>query len=111
MRDADGRSNFEDIRSLQNHIAMTVITDLEVAPPKAAPQSQSDTLETWTGKRTFWFRTGFLFILTLCIPVNPSFYKRLFSIDFWKITYHDIQSIAAFMPPQLVTIETEEGVF
>lgn len=88
---------------------MPTITQTQNGISSKEVQKKEQTV--WSSKRKFWFRTGFLFILVECVPINPSFYKELFRIDFWKITYHDIQSVAAFMPPQLVTIETEEGVF
>jgi len=50
-------------------------------------------------------------MLLLCIPLYAKFYEALFALRIPKITYHDFQAIVAFWPPQIVTIETEEGVF
>lgn len=65
----------------------------------------------WTNTQKIAFRIAFLYMLFLCIPAYPSFYTHLFGMEFSKITYHDFQSIVAFWPPQIVLIESEEGVF
>jgi len=65
----------------------------------------------WSNTQKIAFRIAFLYMLFLCIPTYPSFYTRLFELEFSKITYHDFQSIVAFWPPQIVLIESEEGVF
>ena len=65
----------------------------------------------WTKSQKSLFRIFFLYILCLCIPTYANFYKHLFNLQFSKITYHDFQSIVAFWPPQIVLIESEEGVF
>jgi hypothetical protein len=66
---------------------------------------------SWTNIQKIAFRIGFIYLLVLCIPTYPRFYTHLFGLEFSKITYHDFQSIVAFWPPQIITIESEEGVF
>ncbi|TXK49242.1 hypothetical protein FVR03_06655 [Pontibacter qinzhouensis] len=65
----------------------------------------------WTQIQKVAFRVAFLYILFLCIPTYPRFYTHLFGLEFSKITYHDFQSVVAFWPPQIILIESEEGVF
>ncbi len=65
----------------------------------------------WTAGRKLAFRIFGIYFLALCIPSYPAFYQHLFNLDFSKLTYHDFQSVVAFWPPQLVLIESEEGVF
>lgn len=65
----------------------------------------------WTSGQKIAFRVAFLYILFLCIPSYASFYTHLLRLEFSKITYHDFQSIVAFWPPQIILIESEEGVF
>ncbi|MBC7887317.1 MAG: hypothetical protein H7Z13_05465 [Ferruginibacter sp.] len=65
----------------------------------------------WTNNQKVAFRIAFLYILLLCIPTYERFYTHLFGLEFSKITYHDFQSIVAFWPPQIILIESEEGVF
>jgi len=65
----------------------------------------------WTNTQKVAFRIAFLYFLFLCLPTYPAFYERLFGLKFSKITYNDFQEIVAFWPPQLVTIESEEGIF
>jgi hypothetical protein len=65
----------------------------------------------WSRFQKLAFRVGFTYILLLCIPTYSRFYKHIFNLEFSKITYHDFQSIVAFWPPQIVLIESEEGVF
>lgn len=66
---------------------------------------------SWTALQKYAFRIGFIYFLLLCIPTYSNFYKHLIHLEFAKITYHDFQSIVAFWPPQIVLIESEEGVF
>lgn len=65
----------------------------------------------WTRTQKIAFRIFFLYILILCIPWYPQFYKSLFNLDLSNLNYHNIQGIVAFWPPQFVLIESEEGVF
>src|ERR1700733_1847807 len=65
----------------------------------------------WKQYQKIAFRIAFLYFLFLCIPTYSAFYERLFSLKFSKITYNDFQEIVAFWPPQIITIESEEGVF
>ena len=67
--------------------------------------------KNWTNFQKIAFRIGFLYMLFLCIPLYSKFYEEIFSLAFSKITYHDFQAIVAFWSPQIVTIESEEGVF
>lgn len=74
-------------------------------------QERTITSSDWKNYQKIAFRIGFLYILFLCIPTYSKFYEHLFHLEFSKITYHDFQSIVAFWPPQIVLIESEEGVF
>ncbi|MDF2454494.1 MAG: hypothetical protein K0R51_487 [Cytophagaceae bacterium] len=74
-------------------------------------KSHENPKREWTFIQKYAFRIGFIYILLLCIPTYSNFYKHLAHLEFGKITYHDFQSIVAFWPPQIVLIESEEGVF
>jgi hypothetical protein len=65
----------------------------------------------WTQQQKIAFRIVGLYIIFLCIPTYAEFYKHLFGLAYSTITYHDFQSIVAFWPPQIILIESEEGVF
>lgn len=65
----------------------------------------------WTNFQKIAFRICFIYFLILCVPLYWGFYEGVFSINPAKIVYHDLQSIVAFWPPQIITIESEEGVF
>ncbi|MEJ6980087.1 hypothetical protein WG906_06480 [Pedobacter sp. P351] len=91
-------------------------TDLSIEGPYVAEHHRSaeqvrPNRSAWTNTQKIAFRIAFLYILFLCVPTYPGFYKHLFGLKFSKITYHDFQSIVAFWPPQIITIESEEGVF
>lgn len=83
-------------------------TEKITSHPKAGKEPAKS---TWTNKQKIAFRIAFLYILLLCIPTYGSFYTHLFGLEFSTITYHDFQSIVAFWPPQIILIESEEGVF
>ena len=65
----------------------------------------------WKPYQKIAFRIAFLYFLFLCVPAYALFYERLFALKLSGITYNDFQEIVAFWPPQIVTIESEEGVF
>jgi hypothetical protein len=65
----------------------------------------------WTQLQKVAFRTAFIYFFLLCIPTYSNFYNHLFGLKLSKLTYHDFQNIVAFWPPQIILIESEEGVF
>jgi hypothetical protein len=76
-------------------------------PGDGLPASEN----VWTNTQKIAFRAAFIYFLLLCIPTYSNFYKHIFGLAFSKITYHDFQNIVAFWPPQIILIESEEGVF
>ncbi|MDO9373345.1 MAG: hypothetical protein Q7T76_02950 [Ferruginibacter sp.] len=87
-------------------------------PPTVLQQEETSTRQIiaqaksrWTNKEKLVFRIAFLYILFLCIPTYAAFYTHLSGLKLSTITYHDFQSIVAFWPPQIILIESEEGVF
>jgi len=81
------------------------------APPAAESVEEIAKPKHWTNLQKIAFRIAFLYILFLCIPTYSKFYTDLWNLEFSKITYHDFQSVVAFWPPQIILIESEEGVF
>ncbi len=78
---------------------------------KASTADGSVLPRPWTNLEKIAFRIAFIYFLILCIPLYGKFYEHIFTLDFSKFTYHDIQTIVAFWPPQFVLILSEEGVF
>jgi hypothetical protein len=77
-------------------------------------KTRPDVVETttpWTSGQKFAFRVAFIYIAIMCTPMYWRFYDDILTLEFAKITYHDLQGIVAFWPPQFILIETEEGVF
>ena len=99
------------------HMSNTTINLALPAEAKALKQQAAingapvSPLAPWTPAAKLAFRIGFLYMLFLCIPTYPKFYEHLFGLQWGKITYHDFQSVVAFWPPQIILIESEEGVF
>ena len=91
--------------------ASNVNISAPIRKPVLAPPLTEPGLTPWKNYQKVAFRIAFLYFFFLCIPTYPAFYQRLFSLQWGKITYNDFQEIVAFWPPQLVTIESEEGVF
>ena len=76
--------------------------------------TRPDSLEPsarWTNAQKFAFRVAFIYIAVMCTPMYWAFYDDILTLELSKITYHDLQGIVAFWPPQFILIETEEGVF
>lgn len=72
---------------------------------------QGEEPKPWKNYEKVAFRIAFIYIALMCIPLYKGFYESVFSLNLSKLTYHDLQNIVAFWPPQFVTIETEEGIF
>lgn len=92
------------------------VDEVAQTPPVSSQDAGRKAPETgvnrrWTPTQKVAFRVAFIYFLLLCIPTYSNFYEHLFGLEFSKITYHDFQSIVAFWPPQLILIESEEGVF
>lgn len=79
--------------------------------PESGQEASTKATKGWTSSQKLVFRIAGLYFLLLCIPSYFNFYNHLFNLQLSKITYHDFQNIVAFWPPQLVLIESEEGVF
>ncbi|MEI9934328.1 MAG: hypothetical protein WDM71_05635 [Ferruginibacter sp.] len=86
-------------------------TTLGIAGYTTTAPAVASNKKEWKPYQKFAFRIAFLYFLILCIPTYPAFYEGLFKLHFSKITYNDFQSVVAFWPPQIITIESEEGVF
>src|SRR5687768_8895673 len=65
----------------------------------------------WKNYEKVAFRVAFIYMAIMCTPMYWRFYEHIFNLKFSTFTYHDIQAIVAFWPPQFLLIETEEGVF
>jgi hypothetical protein len=57
---------------------MTTLT-LE-KPVKAPPKPEAHISRAWTGWEKFLFRAAFIFFLLLVIPVDYTWYVKLFSV-------------------------------
>lgn len=99
--------------SVTNAVALEIIKDERVAEKYTGTEkiTGSETKTVWNNYQKIAFRIAFIYFLLLCIPTYGNFYRHLFSLEFSKITYHDFQNIVAFWPPQIILIESEEGVF
>jgi hypothetical protein len=96
--------------------AIQEIPELKTSPPvnqttREKKQLVASVPPAWKGYQKIAFRIAFIYFLILCVPLYWGFYEGVFSINLSKIVYHDLQSIVAFWPPQIITIESEEGVF
>ncbi len=110
MKAVAGRLKFKNMSNTVTHPALPaeVTTVIREAAANGAPVSPQ---APWTHFQKIAFRIGCLYMLFLCIPTYPKFYEHLFGLQWSKITYHDFQTIVAFWPPQIILIESEEGVF
>lgn len=83
------------------------ITDFFTTSPETIEQP----LHPWKNHEKIAFRIAFIFMAIMCTPMYTKFYEDLVALKLSKLTYHDLQGIVAFWPPQFLLIETEEGVF
>jgi len=95
---------------MSNEVIAPAVNVFHTAPVKETGQ-ETPVRYVWTNTQKIAFRIAFLYILLLCTPMYASFYTHLFELEFSKITYNDFQSVVAFWPPQIILIESEEGVF
>lgn len=75
------------------------------------PVGDEPVAKPWKSYEKVAFRIAFIYIAIMCTPMYTRFYEHIFNLKWSTFTYHDLQSIVAFWPPQFILIETEEGVF
>ncbi len=52
----------------------------------------------WSGTQRALFRVAFIFFLLLTIPLDPQYYERLFSINWFHLHFQDLFSITNYAP-------------
>jgi len=55
-------------------------------------------LKPWPAPKKFGFRVLFIFLLAMCIPFSPNWYKNVFTLDWSRPHYRDLYDIARFQP-------------
>jgi len=55
-------------------------------------------LKPWSALKKFGFRVLFIFLLAMCIPFSPNWYKNIFTLDWSRPHYRDLYDIARFQP-------------
>ena len=55
-------------------------------------------LKPWSALKKFGFRVLFIFLLAMCIPFSPNWYKNVFTLDWSRPHYRDLYDIARFQP-------------
>lgn len=55
-------------------------------------------LKPWSALKRFGFRVLFIFLLAMCIPFSPNWYKNVFTLDWSRPHYRDLYDIARFQP-------------
>ncbi|MCX2429110.1 hypothetical protein [Pedobacter sp. GR22-10] len=56
------------------------------------------TLKPWSALKKFGFRVLFIFLLAMCIPFSPNWYKNVLTLDWFRPHYRDLYDIARFQP-------------
>jgi hypothetical protein len=62
------------------------------------PQNEQTSLAPWAGWEKLLFRFFFLYFLLQIIPLDPKFYKELFSINWAGLHYGDIFNLTRYAP-------------
>ena len=55
-------------------------------------------LKPWSALKKFGFRVLFIFLLAMCIPFSPNWYKNVLTLDWSRPHYRDLYDIARFQP-------------
>ncbi|WP_448700572.1 hypothetical protein ACFGVR_01245 [Mucilaginibacter sp. AW1-3] len=62
------------------------------------PGSTSQKPKPWSWLKKFGFRVLFVFLLAMCIPFTGSWYKNVYTLNWFRPHYRDIYDIARFQP-------------
>ncbi|WP_316758545.1 hypothetical protein [Pedobacter aquatilis] len=73
----------EEIRSIKLNSELTESPDLG---------------KPWSALKKFGFRVLLIFMLAMCIPFSPNWYKNIFTLDWTRPHYRDLYDIARFQP-------------
>lgn len=66
--------------------------------------------ESWTGLQKFGFRTTFVYILLLTVPLTGRFYQTIYKIDWSNFYWSNLSSIASgFGSPEFITLTKDEA--
>ncbi|SEN31475.1 hypothetical protein SAMN05216436_11488 [bacterium A37T11] len=63
---------------------------------------------SWSGNQLFWFRSAFIFFIIMSVPLQWSWFERLFAIDIFDLTYRDLYEISGYNP-RIWSVPTESG--
>lgn len=65
---------------------------------------------SWTSKQKFVFRTTFVYILLLTVPLTARFYQSIYKIDWANFYWSNLSSIASgFGSPEFITIAKDDA--
>lgn len=66
-------------------------------------------LRPWSALEKFGFRVLFIFLLAMCIPFSPNWYKNVFTLDWSRPHYRDLYDIARFQPGFLSLLDGQRN--
>lgn len=66
--------------------------------PAAAIPSQAATPEVWSSFEKVLFRIAFIYFAIQSIPLDWKYYRRVFQINWFNLTYGDIFDLARYQP-------------
>jgi hypothetical protein len=85
---------------------MSDLSKYDILSPVSVPPS---TLRPWSALKKFGFRVLFIFLLAMCIPFSPNWYKNVFTLDWSRPHYRDLYDIARFQPGFLALIKGQRN--
>ena len=85
---------------------MSDLSKNDILNPVSVPPS---TLKPWSALKKFGFRVLFIFLLAMCIPFSPNWYKNVFTLDWSRPHYRDLYDIARFQPGFLALIRGQRN--
>ena len=63
----------------------------------------------WSPFQKTVFRIFFVFLIIMCIPGSPGWYKTVFGIDWTNLHYRDLYDVARFNPIRVWSVKSQIG--
>jgi uncharacterized membrane protein YphA (DoxX/SURF4 family) len=83
---------------------LDILEPLQTQTPVAEKQPL---FAAWSTRKKFAFRVVFLYLLFLCLPIDPEVYEYVSKMNIAQLNCRDLFIIATYHNPDFITLDTE----
>ncbi|RYY34101.1 MAG: hypothetical protein EOP46_14505 [Sphingobacteriaceae bacterium] len=81
--------------------------DIQAPVKSKVTEFERPAASVWSGWRKFAFRASFIYLLFLCLPIDPDVYEYIAKMDITQLNCRDLFIIATYHTPDVITLDTE----